>query len=722
MARRRRHSRATQAAPEAPAAAPDRWRPWLAAGTCGLFVVQALVSGDSSTSGNGLFGVMLWIALGTFWALAVVGRPRFPLRFGWVDAAVVFLVGWHTIAAIWASETGSPRAAVNTLWTWIGFGVSFLLARQLLTRRREIRAMLVVMIALAVAISGYAVYQRLVEMPANWEAYAEDPAGVLREAGVFAPLGSPEAVQFEKRLYSFEPTGTFALANSLAGYLAPWLVMAVGIAVAGGLAGRRRLWTSIVAVLAAAAISVSLAWTKSRSAYLAVASGLPLAWWAGHRRRVPGGWKLFAGGLVVAGFLAAAVFSVRSLDERILTQASLSLGYRLQYWRSSLAMIADHPVLGCGPGQFQSAYTAYKLPEASEEIADPHNFLLEVWATAGTPAMLAMLAVLGLYASALFRRRSLEPDGQEEPAEEPDTTPVLLGGAAAGLLLAWPISMAGGVPLSDVVVLLGLPLAAATAAGLFPWIVHGRMPALLPLVGVAVLLVDLLAAGGIGSPGVSGTLWLLLALGLNGVQYGSVRMASQKTGLALLAAAVLLAVACYLTAYGPVLNARWRIERVAEEPAQAKGLLMAAAAADPLAAEPWNLLAGLELYALGQQPSDEKYAEFDQCQREFIRRKPNSAAAAAAAAERYFLAFEQTKQSRPLEEAIELYHRAVSLYPNNATHRANLALALAAVGDGPAARREAARALELDALTPHEDKKLPTKLRDALQRSIIPGE
>ena len=66
-------------------------------------------------------------------------------------------------------------------------------------------------------------------------------------------------------------------------------------------------------------------------------------------------------------------------------------------------MIAAHPWLGCGPGNFQEAYTLYKLPEASEEIADPHNFLLEVWATAGTPAAVGLLAVLGCFAFAAWQ-------------------------------------------------------------------------------------------------------------------------------------------------------------------------------------------------------------------------------------------------------------------------------------------------------------------------------
>ena len=53
-------------------------------------------------------------------------------------------------------------------------------------------------------------------------------------------------------------------------------------------------------------------------------------------------------------------------------------------------MIHDHPWLGCGPGNFGDYYTQYKLPIASEEIKDPHNFLFEVAANAGLPALLAL--------------------------------------------------------------------------------------------------------------------------------------------------------------------------------------------------------------------------------------------------------------------------------------------------------------------------------------------
>ena len=65
-------------------------------------------------------------------------------------------------------------------------------------------------------------------------------------------------------------------------------------------------------------------------------------------------------------------------------------------------------------------------------------------------------------------------------------------------------------------VLLGLPLAAATVLLLRPWIEHGRLPRFLPALGVVVLLVDLLASGGIGFPGVAWNLVVVAGLGTSG--------------------------------------------------------------------------------------------------------------------------------------------------------------------------------------------------------------
>ncbi len=60
---------------------------------------------------------------------------------------------------------------------------------------------------------------------------------------------------------------------------------------------------------------------------------------------------------------------------------------------------------GVGPGNFGGPYLKYKLPESSEEILDPHNLFLEVWATAGFWALLA-----------LWRRAGMGPLGNLWPS------------------------------------------------------------------------------------------------------------------------------------------------------------------------------------------------------------------------------------------------------------------------------------------------------------------
>ena len=49
---------------------------------------------------------------------------------------------------------------------------------------------------------------------------------------------------------------------------------------------------------------------------------------------------------------------------------------------------------GVGPGNFAGPYVKYKLPEASEEILDPHNLLLEVWTTGGFWAVAGLVGAL----------------------------------------------------------------------------------------------------------------------------------------------------------------------------------------------------------------------------------------------------------------------------------------------------------------------------------------
>jgi len=722
MARRKHKKRpkreADRPAPDtAGRASDDRLRPWLLAGAIALFVARPLFPSEGTADqGDGLPVVMLWLALAVFWMLDAIGRRRFRLRFGAVDAAVAVLVAWHTLSAVWAVANGSPRPAVNMLWQWIGLGIGYFLARQFLVTKRETRAAVAVMIALVVGIAAYGLYQYAWEMPQTRAAYEANPDGMLRDAGMWFPPGSPQRRNFEARLASTEPLATFALTNSLAGLLAPWLVVLVGIGLSRGRreSARTRHWPAVA--VCGLTIGACLVLTKSRTGYLATAAGLAVLVLLAYRQRLRIGWKVPLAVAAIVGLIVVGAVASGGLDLPVFSEAPKSVVYRVEYWRSTARIIADHPLLGCGPGNFQGAYTAYKLPQASEEVADPHNFLLEVWATAGTPAMLALVAVLVLFFRKTQNPTGDEPGDETESAGRPDTIRFVYGGALAGMLISVPLGQMTTAPPPLAAVLVALPAATLAVLLLAGWVREGRLPPWLPAVGVGVLLVHLLASGGIGFPGVAGSLWLLLAVGLRGQ---AARTAAWNVAAGGLVTGVALAVACYATAYGPVVAAQGNL--AAARAALAGGRtgraveqLEAAAAADPWAAEPHRQLAAIALARWKQTSDDASLARFEHHVAEALRLVPLSSSAWQTAGDWYLDVFAETGQEKHIVRAVEKHRRAVELYPNSPLARAKWAVALDTAEKPAEARREARAALRLDKLTPHADKKLPEELRKDL--------
>ena len=734
------------------------------AAAAALLIARPLFPSESASMGDGLALVMLWLALAlfwlleSFWLLRAEGARRavLPIRFGWVDAAVLALAAWHSLAALVAITHTAPRPAWNMLWQWVGMAVAFLVLRQLLRSEREGRALVATMIALALGLSVYGFYQTAVELPASRALYRNDPDAALRAAGVWYPPDSPQRELFESRLANTEPLATFALTNSLAGLLAPWLVVAVGIGLYGWPrtregdktapradppTGLRRLWNEVSArtgpvALVAVVIAVCLVLTRGRSALAATFLGLVLLGFDTRFGRRYGLRSLLAVA-VVASLVVSAAAAAGTLDRGMLLGAGRSLLFRLEYWRATAVMIAERPLFGCGPGNFRDFYTAHKLPEASEEVADPHNFLLEVWATAGTPAALALAAALGIFFYLSFccrqKRTAQESTGGETAPGWSAAPWPIYAGCAAGFLLALPIGLTSQAPPNLAATLIALPASGLGLALLHPWVDRGRLPPHLPAIAVAVLLIHLTAAGGIGYPGVAGTLWLLMAVGLTvpgsdspqaatesdagQACHASTRLGRRGVGaLALVAGG--LTVACYVTAYAPVTRSRAVLGEalVAQDPRRVEALLEAAAAADPLAADPWSYLAAWHFQRWSEAPSAEHLAGFEAASRKVLDLLPHNSGAWELHGTRLLAVYQHSGDGSRAEEAVGSLHRAVELYPNSATTRGKLAVALKVSGDRDAARREADRALRLDRLTPHPDKKLPAELRQRLER------
>src|SRR5262249_26552785 len=127
--------------------------------------------------------------------------------------------------------------------------------------------------------------------------------------------------------------------------------------------------------------------TKSRTAWtgLLVAGAL---WGAAslvtNRRRITRRVWLSLG-LGTAGVLILFVIAAlgKGFDAEVISEAPKSLSYRFQYWHGALRTVSASPIFGTGPGNFRHPYLRYKVAESSEEIADPHNWLLDLWASGG---------------------------------------------------------------------------------------------------------------------------------------------------------------------------------------------------------------------------------------------------------------------------------------------------------------------------------------------------
>ena len=635
-------------------------RGYFLAVTVGLVVARLFAPSEPPSAGEGIGFVMLWLIVATVWSTLTWRTKANGPRLTRVEWLLLFLTVWYVLAGLWGIVHGCPRAVINSMCEWIGIVVVFLLLHQLLRTAGECRALLVVFLGVAAGFALYGVYQYYWEFPALEASFRQDPSRFLQEAGIYLPSGSREASLFHARLRSGEPLATFALTNSLAGFLSAWFIVGLGIALSGlryirgitsqgfrrpetqptgrkevfrttpgnltqgepprewqgllgsGLLGLRQVffqagWKSWLFLGTVGVFLGLIAWvvvlTRSRSAYLATSLGGILFIWhtfgqhgsilkkaeaEGCELRsrkfwlpksVRGGWFWPALGTFV-GVMLLGVLAFFRLQHpgghSFINDALTSLQFRFQYWASTLKMIADMPFLGCGPGNFQIYYTRSMLPEASEVISDPHNFLLELVAVGGIPAGILLVSLLGAIFFPVSRRKprngvmplatfstlrgpeeyeggpqkdlkiqdkqgqvggstpSEKGRGQTSPhkrgfgakkcvgADNRGDSPqqgqedifAVIAGAVGGVLLAWPLGLLSSVPPSWI----GISLTGLTLFLILwiskDWLLEGQVESGWLKIACAGLLVHLSASGGITFANVAGSFWILVAVAL----------------------------------------------------------------------------------------------------------------------------------------------------------------------------------------------------------------
>ncbi|MCC6627273.1 MAG: O-antigen ligase family protein [Chloroflexi bacterium] len=156
-----------------------------------------------------------------------------------------------------------------------------------------------------------------------------------------------------------------------------------------------------LALALAAGAGVGLLASFSRGGWFAVLATAGLLSLLLGRRRLAAG--------LAAGAAALLIVLPRTGIERLnrlLDSEGGSGALRLDLWRSTLAMLADHPITGVGLDQFLYQYNPrYVAPEAWAErfTAHPHNLPLDFWVRLGLAGLAVGAALHALALAAAIR-------------------------------------------------------------------------------------------------------------------------------------------------------------------------------------------------------------------------------------------------------------------------------------------------------------------------------
>ncbi len=166
----------------------------------------------------------------------------------------------------------------------------------------------------------------------------------------------------------------------------------------------RRRWLAIAALVAAGAYLVV---NPSRSGKIAATAGLLVLWVMRRRDR---GWlplALAAAGAALGGLLALGS-ALPQPDGAAMTKelerGTVTLQVRFQIARGATALLAESPLFGKGPGQFQVEYPRHRSQEEIEassfqrsfraEVRNAHDDWLELLVDGGVPLVLLFGAML----------------------------------------------------------------------------------------------------------------------------------------------------------------------------------------------------------------------------------------------------------------------------------------------------------------------------------------
>ena len=333
-----------------------------------------------------------WVALGLvaslglfLWALGSVQQGAVKLVWSplYVPLAMFFLLGVAQYGARLTLDRSETRQALVLLVADLAF---FFLAVQLFARARSstLRPFGLAVLVFAGCMGLFAILQ-FASGARRIYGIVETPNG-----GLFGPYVNPD---------------------HFAGLME--MLIPVAVLYIAGRHGRFSLAASVWRVSGATLALASLLLSGSRGGLLALSAEIAIATSAlrragaqtGQRRRLAmaAAFTLVAGMLLFAyvdpGWVAKKLRSVAYADR---TWAEWA-GERKSMARDALRMWRDHPLLGVGLGNFETAYPRYQSYASDLWIDHAHNDYVEAAAETGLVGALLILSALALFLRLAFR-------------------------------------------------------------------------------------------------------------------------------------------------------------------------------------------------------------------------------------------------------------------------------------------------------------------------------
>jgi O-antigen ligase len=660
----------------------------------------------------------------------------YVLRWGWSHVVMGVLGLWAMASRFWAADkfaamVASADLAAAFVLIWAG--------TQLVRSHARLRIVAGMALGLLLVLVAEGLNKRLLEFPVtvrSWYDRNSDSSRLryMREQGLEET--DFRFQQFERKLLSGELRGFSNSPNTYAAMLVLTGLISIGILMQR-LKDRDGIGWVVVIGIGLIGAGFALWHTHSRTAavtpifgvMLMVASARLEPWMARRPRMV------FAGAVVLF-FLGVAAVVGHGLAHGNLVEKSLT--YRWYYWTGAARIVVKHPVLGVGWANFGWYYPEVRLPIASEEVQDPHNFIVRFFAELGIVGGLLAIAWMVRLWWEMTRpgeNSALRTQHSELRKRGIWSLAAVAGGAAVlNLIVAtdwdqdspWLILQTVGAAAGGLLLLAGLVVGAMRSIkdGALddrpaPWVLRSMQ------VGIGIFLLHNLIDFSLFETGPL-MLFAFLVGSVLGVKQPSVAGRVKRTGVAVggLTVAVILWLGAAARLWLPTLFA---------ELAAARGddLFRSSVSKDRKTIDLSKLDAAFAAYqeALREQPLNGEYAWkatnvllYKNAPANLVRQMIDAAIAANPRAGKYYVLKAQFElnQSKPEAEAvIKPFQEALGLSPADVGLRLEYAAALDRLGDKDFSREQYREALRRDDELPRDEpKRLTPKKRKEIEGMI----